>query len=82
MADFQKARVILTAVYRNGEVLKQEETRPARVAILPIPGAEKFRELSLRLVVDSRDSEELLEGLIRGEVNLSIENMQSPVERA
>lgn len=82
MSDFRKARVILTAVYRNGDVLKQDHAVPARVRILPIPGApDKFRELSLRLVVDSRDSEELLEGLCSGSVSLEIEQMLSPVER-
>lgn len=81
MSDFRKAKVQLSAVYRNGTVLKQDYAVPARVNVLAIPGAEKFRELSLRLVVDSRDSEELLEGLARGTVNLSIEQMLSPIER-
>lgn len=81
MSDFRKARVILSAVYRNGEVLKQDDPRPARVDVLPIHGAEGFRELNLRIVVDSRSSEELLEGLVHGNVTLSVEQMLSPVER-
>jgi len=49
--------------------------------VLPIVGAEKFLELSLRLVVDAKEAEELLEGLIHGEVSLSIEQMLSAAER-
>jgi hypothetical protein len=81
MSDFRKARVILTAVYKNGDVLKQDHAVPARVSVLPIPGAGKFRELSLRMVVAPDISEELLEGICRGTVSLNIEQMLSPVER-
>lgn len=81
MSDFRKARVLLTAVYRNGAVLKQDHAVPARVSVQPIPGAGKFRELSLRLVVTPEISEELLEGICGGTASLSIEQMPSPVER-
>lgn len=81
MSDFRKARVLLSAVYRDGAVLKQEEARPARVDVLAIPGTETFRELNLRIVVDSRDAEELLEGLVRGHVTLSVEQMLHSLER-
>lgn len=81
MSDFRKSRVVLTAVYRNGDVLKQEQAVPARVSVVAIPGTTEFQELSLRLVVSPGVSEELLEGLCRGNVSLSIEQMLSPVER-
>lgn len=80
-SSFRKTKVLLTAVYKNGEVLKQEQPVPARVSVLPIPGTEKFQELSLRMVIDPSISEELLEGLCRGSVSLEIEQMLSPVER-
>lgn len=81
MSDFRKARIILDAVYKDGSVLKQDFAVPARVSVLPIPGSEDFQELSLRLAVAPGISEELLEGLCRGTVCLSIEQMLSPVER-
>lgn len=81
MSDFQKSKLILTAVYKNGDVLRQDHPTPARVKVVPIVGAEKFLELSLRLVVDAKEAEELLEGLIHGEVSLSIEQMLSAAER-
>lgn len=82
MSDFQKARIIMSAAYRSGDVLMQDKAVPARVRILPIPGAEKFRELNLRIVVDSRDSEELLEGITRGTVFITVEQMLSVIERS
>ena len=82
MTDWRKAKVTLDAVYRDGTVLKQNHYVPARCSVLTIPGApDKFRELSVRMVVDSRDAEELLEGLANGVVSLSIEQMLSPGER-
>jgi len=84
MSDFRKARIKVTAVYRNGEVLNnlQEHAVPARVDVLRIPGAsDKLRELQIRLVVDSRSSEELLEGICNGDVSLEVEQMPTPVER-
>ncbi len=81
MSDFRKARVILTAVYKNGDVLKQDHAVPARVCVLPIPGAGKYRELAIRMVVTPDLSEELLEGICAGTVSLNIEQMPSPVER-
>ena len=81
MADFRKAKIFVTAVYRSGDVLKQDFAVPARVSVLPIPGTEQFQELSLRLAVTPNISEELLEGLCRGNVSLNIEQMHSPLER-
>lgn len=83
MSDFRKARILLTAVYKSGEVLDklQEQAVPARVNVTTIPNADKFRELSLRLVVDSKNAEELLEGLCHGSVALSIEQIPSVAER-
>lgn len=83
MSDFRKAKILLSAVYKNGDILNklQDQPVPARVAVYSIPGAEKFKELSLRLVVDCNSSEELLEGLCGGQVSLSIEQMPSPLDR-
>jgi len=81
MADFRKTRVLLTAVYRNGDVLRQDHAVPARVSVQPIPGAGKFRELSLRLVVTPEISEELLEGICAGTVSMNIEQMPTAVDR-
>ena len=81
MTDFRKAKVLLTAVYKNGDVLKQDFAVPARVRVLPIPGVDNFQELNIRLVVTPSISEELLEGLCQGNVSLSIEQMLSPIER-
>jgi hypothetical protein len=82
MADFRKARVSISAVYKDGTVLKDDQAVPARVDVLPIAGApDRFRELSIRLVVDTNSAEELLEGLCLGTVSLSIEQMLSLVER-
>jgi hypothetical protein len=81
MSDFLKAKVVVSAVYKNGDVLKQNHNVPARVAVFNIPGADKFKELSLRLVVDAGIAEELLEGLVHGNVSLDIEEMLSAAER-
>jgi hypothetical protein len=81
MTDYRKAKILVTAVYKNGDVLKQDVAVPARVGVFVIPGADNFRELALRLVVDPGSSEELLEGICRGTVSLSIEQMLSPMER-
>lgn len=82
MSDFRKTRATLTAVYRNGDVLKQDHIVPVRVAVIQIPKAsDTFRELSLRLVVDTKDSEALLEGLCSGYVSIDISDMLSSVER-
>lgn len=84
MSDFQKSKVQLTAVYKSGEILGslKEHDVPARVSVLSIPNApEKYKELSIRLVVSSNDAEELLEGLCSGQASLSIEQMLSPLER-
>lgn len=82
MTDWRKAKVTLDAAYRNGTILHEGHQVPARCSILTIPGAsENFRELSIRLVVDSRNAEELLEGLAHGNVSLSIEQMLTSVER-
>ena len=82
MTDWRKAKVAVDAVYRSGDILCQGYNVPARCSILAIPGApDKFRELSIRLVVDSRNAEELLEGLANGTVTLSIEQMLSTGER-
>ncbi len=81
MSDFRKARIVFDAVYKDGTVLKHNHIAPARVNVLPISGAEKYHELNIRIVVDAKESEELLEGLCRGNVSLSIEHMLSPVER-
>lgn len=72
---------MLTAVYKSGDVFKKDFAVPARVSVLPIPGADKFRELNIRMVVDPEISEELLEGLCLGAVSLDIEQMLSPSER-
>lgn len=76
-----KARINLTAVYKNGEVLKQDHAVPAKVNILTIPGAEQFRELQLRMVVDASSAEELLEGIVLGSSHISIEQMLTISER-
>lgn len=81
MSNFRKAKIVLTAVYKNGNVLKQNLAVPARVDLLPIPGIDKFRELSVRMVVDTNISEELLEGITLGSVSLDIEHMLSSAER-
>lgn len=81
MADFRKAKVVLTAVYKNGLVLKENHDVPARVSVVPIPTITNYQELNIRMVVDSKDSEELLEGLCRGAVSLNIEQMLSIAER-
>lgn len=82
MSDFRKAQVVIDAVYKDGTTLKRNHSVPARVTTCIIPGApDKYRELSLRMVVDSRDSEELLEGLCRGRVSLSIEQIPPAVNR-
>lgn len=77
----EKIRVNLTAVYKNGEVLKKDHKVPAKVGVLTIPGAEKFRELQIRMVVDAGNAEELLEGLLKGSVHLNIEQMLTLSER-
>lgn len=81
MSDFRKAKIIVTAAYKNGEVLKQDHAIPARVEVTSIPGSDKFRELSLRLAVDNSLVEELLEGVCSGHVFLSIEQMLTAAER-
>lgn len=81
MSNFRKVKVVLTAVYKNGDVLKHDFVVPARADVLPIPSVDKFKELSLRMVVDSDISEELLEGLCLGNISLDIEHMLSPAER-
>lgn len=81
MSEFRKAKIVLTAAYKSGEILRQDVPAPARVEVRAIPDAPNFRELSIRMVVDSSISEELLEGLVLGSANLSIEQMLSPLER-
>lgn len=81
MSDFRKAKIVVTAAYKNGEILKQDHAIPARVELINIPGNEKFRELNLRLAVDNSFSEELLEGVCSGHVFLSIEQMLTPADR-
>lgn len=81
MSDFRKAKILLTAAYKNGEVLKDNFAVPARVTVETIPETPKFRELNLRLAVEAGVSEELLEGLCAGTVFLSIEQMLAPTER-
>lgn len=81
MADFRKSKVLITAVFKNGDVLKQDHAVPARVSVMPIPGVEKFRELSLRMVVTPDISEDLLEGLCGGIVALSIEQIPTAADR-
>jgi hypothetical protein len=77
-----KVRVLLNAVYRNGDVLKQDFPVPAQAAVREIVGAEKYRELCLRMVVTPDVAEELLEeGLCRGVTALSIEQIPSLAER-
>lgn len=81
MSDFRKAKVLVTAVFRNGDVLKQDHAVPARVSVQPIPGVDKFRELALRMVVTPDISEDLLEGLCDGVVTLSIEQIPTAADR-
>lgn len=81
-ADFRKSKVLLSAAYKNGAILKQDHPVPARVTIETIPGAaDKFRELNVRMVVDTPDAEELLEGFTHGMVSLSVEQMLSALDR-
>lgn len=81
MSDFRKNKVLLSAAYKNGTFLKQDYPVPARVSVEPIPGADKYKELNLRLVVDTADAEELLEGFTHGTVSLLAEQMLTPLDR-
>lgn len=81
MSDFRKAKILVTASYKNGEILKDNSAIPARVSVQSIPDTPKFRELNIRLAVDKESAEELLEGLTGATVFLSIEQMLSPAER-
>jgi len=81
MAELQKTNLFVTATYNNGDILKKDQKVPAVVAIRDIPKAAKFLELNLRIVVDKRDAEELLEGILRGKTYLNIEQMVPAVER-
>lgn len=81
-ADFRKVKVLLSAAYKDGTVLRQEYPVPVRASIEIIPGAaDKYRELNLRLVVDTADAEELLEGFTHGTASLSVEQMLTPLDR-
>lgn len=82
MSNFRKAKVLLTAAYKNGDILRQDYQVPARIEIREIPSISKFKELSLRLVIATEDAEELLEGIALGTTSLTIEQMLSPLERA
>lgn len=78
----RKTSIHLTAVYRTGDVLKKDHKVPAVASIREIPKApSKYRELNLRIVVDGRDAEELLEGVLQGKVYLNIEQMIPAVDR-
>lgn len=83
MTEFRKAHVTIDAIYRDGTILKENHSVPARVSIhtIPPPAPDKYRELALRMVVDTEHAEELLEGLCHGSVTLSIERIPSAIER-
>lgn len=82
MTEYRKARIGITAVYKNGEFLEKDHDVPAKVTVQAIPKVpSKFRELQLRMVVDGRHAEELLEGIVNGKVSLQIEGMLTAVER-
>lgn len=81
MGEFRKTNLTIDASYRDGSALLTAHKTPAKVRLQDIPEVPTFQELNLRIVVDSKDAEELLEGIINGELYLAIEEIPTLVER-
>lgn len=81
MSESRKSKILIDASYNNGEELYKEHPAPCLPALHLIPGTTKFKEIRLRIVVDSRNAEDLLEGIFNGQVTLDIVGMPSAIER-
>lgn len=77
-----KVRVNVNAIYKDGEYLFKDMLVPARIQLIKIEKAPKFKEVALRLVVSDAIAEDLYESFnTSNHLDLNIEGCIPPLDR-